>query len=118
MAIEVKNEMGKISVDDEVISTIAGISAMESYGIVGMAGKNARDGLFELLRKDYMSKGVNVDSNGEEMNIDLHVVLQFGVKISVVAANIMEHVKFAVENLCGVKVNKVNVLVQGIRVER
>lgn len=118
MAIDINNELGKISIEDDVIATIAGIAAMESYGIVGMASKNARDGLFELLRWDYMSKGVNVYNEHEEINIDLHVILQFGVKISVVASNIMERVKFQVESQTGIKVNKVNVLVQGIRVDK
>lgn len=118
MAINVNNEMGKISIEENVIATIAGIAAMETYGIVGMASKNAKDGLFELLRMDHMSRGVSVYSTGDVMNIDLHVILQFGVRISTVCANIMESVKFAVENFTGIKVNKVNVLVQGIRVER
>ncbi|NLM06329.1 MAG: Asp23/Gls24 family envelope stress response protein [Tissierellia bacterium] len=116
--IKIENDLGKIVIDNNVISTIAGLSAMESYGIVGMASKNAKDGLFELLKWDYMSKGVNVNSDNDNLTIDLHVILEFGVKISVVASNIMDKVKFSVENLTGLKVDKVNVLVQGIRVEK
>lgn len=116
--IKKENDLGKIVIDNNVISTIAGLSAMESYGIVGMASKNAKDGLFELLKWDYMSKGVNVNSENDTVTIDLHVILEFGVKISVVASNIMDNVKFSVENLTGLRVDKVNVLVQGIRVEK
>lgn len=113
-----KNEFGYIDIDDNVIATIAGLSAMESYGIVGMANRNATDGFFELLKKDNLSKGVKILSKNNEVSIDLHVILQYGIKISVVAENIIEKVKFNVENLTGLKVNKVDVYVQGIRVEK
>lgn len=113
-----KNQFGNIDIDDNVIATIAGLSAMESYGIVGMASKNATDGFFELLKGENLAKGVKVYTEKNEVVIDLHVILQYGIKISVVAENIIEKVKFNVENLTGLKVRKVNVYVQGIRVEK
>ena len=118
MPARTNNEHGYINIDDNVIATIAGLSAMESYGIVGMASKNASDGFFELLKWDNLSKGVKIYSEKDEISIDLHVILEYGMRISVVAENIIEKVKFNVENLTGLKVNKVNVYVQGIRVEK
>ena len=91
---------------------------MESYGIVGMASKNATDGFFEMLKWENMSKGVKVYTNGDEVEIDLHVIFQYGMRISIVAENIIEKVKFNVENLTGLTVKKVNIYVQGIRVEK
>ncbi len=116
MPIEKVNEYGSIKIDDHVISTIAGISAMESYGIVGMAAKDATDGLFELIRWDNLSKGVKVSVEDSQIDIDLHVILEYGVKISVVAENIIDRVKFNLENLTGLKINNVNIHVEGIRV--
>ncbi|MBC8590467.1 Asp23/Gls24 family envelope stress response protein [Wansuia hejianensis] len=118
MPAKTNTELGTISIDDSVIATLAGISAMESYGIVGMASKNATDGLFELLKWDYLSKGVKVYSKDNALSIDLHVILEYGVKISVVAENIIDRVKFSVENLTGHKIEKINVYVQGIRVQK
>jgi uncharacterized alkaline shock family protein YloU len=118
MPVKNQTQIGNIIIDDNVIAKIAGISAMESYGIVGMASKNAKDGLFELLKSDYLVKGIKVHSNDDILNIDLHVILEYGVKISVVANNIIERVKFNVEELTGYKVNQINVHVQGIRVEK
>ena len=109
---------GFIRIDENVIARLAGISAMESYGIVGMASKNATDGLFELLRWDNLTKGIKVYSKDDTLTIDLHVILEYGVKISVVAKNIIDRVKFNVENLTGMTVDKINVHVQGIRVEK
>ncbi len=116
MPAKTNTDLGTISIDDNVIATIAGVSAMESYGIVGMASKNATDGLFELLKWDSLTKGIKVYSKDNILAIDLHVILEYGVKISVVADNIIERVKFNVEKLTGQKVNQINVFVQGIRV--
>ncbi|CCQ93645.1 conserved hypothetical protein [[Clostridium] ultunense Esp] len=118
MPARTKNEYGYIDIDDNVIATIAGLSAMESYGIVGMASKNATDGFFELLKRENLSKGIKVHIDKDQILIDLHVILQYGIRISVVAENIIEKVKFNVENLTGLKVKKINVYVQGIRVEK
>ncbi|WMM26743.1 Asp23/Gls24 family envelope stress response protein [Tissierella sp. MB52-C2] len=116
MSAKTNTEYGAISIDDNVIATLAGISAMESYGIVGMASKNATDGLFELLKSDYLAKGIKVYTKDEKLTIDLHVILEYGVRISVVAENIIERVKFNIESLTGLKIDKINVHVQGIRV--
>lgn len=118
MPARFNGEFGSISVDDNVIATIAGLSAMECYGIVGMASKNATEGFFELLKWENLSKGVKINTEENEVQIDLYVILQYGVRISVVASNIIEKVKYNVENLTGLKVEKINVFVQGVRVQK
>jgi len=118
MAAKINTGLGLISIDENVIATMAGISAMESYGIVGMASKNATDGLFELLKSDYLSKGIKVYTKDEMLIIDLHVILEYGVKISVVAENIIDRVRFSIEKLTDLKVGHINIYVQGIRVQK
>jgi len=118
MSIKVVNESGIITIDDQLIATIAGIAAMECYGIVGMASKNATEGFFELLKKDQLTKGIKVTTIDDKINIDLYTVLQYGVKVSVVAENIISKVKYSVETFIGVDVEKVNIFVQGIRVQK
>ena len=93
MPIKFKTDLGTIKIDDNVIATIAGLSAMESYGIVGMASKNAADGFFELLKWDHFTKGISVVSKEEKLNIDLHIIVEYGVQISVVSKNIKDIVK-------------------------
>ena len=118
MTAKITTDLGKITIDDNVIANIAGISAMENYGIVGMASKNAADGLIELLKSDYLTKGIKVSTKDDVLVIDLHVVLEYGVRISVVAENIIDRVKFSVEKHTGLTVGKINGNVQGIRVEK
>lgn len=115
---KISNELGTIIIDDHVLASIAGASAMECYGLVGMAAKSAAGGLVELLKREQSSKGVKVQTDDDTIIIDLFVIVEFGTRISVVANNIIEKVKYNIENLTGMTVKKVNITVQGVRVEK
>ncbi len=117
MAANIKTDIGTIILENSVIANIAGISAMESYGIVGMASKSPTEGIFELLKFENLSKGIKVSTENNMINIQLHVILEYGVKISTVGENIIERVKFNVENLTGLEVNNIEIIVEGIRTE-
>lgn len=118
MSIKMYNECGNITIDDQVFATIAGLAAMECYGVVGMASRNATEGIFEILKRDQLTKGIKVTSIEDKLNIDLYTVLQYGVKISVVAENVISRVKYSIETYSGVEVNNVNIFVQGVRVQK
>lgn len=118
MPAKLTNEYGDINIEDSVLASIAGIAAIECYGLVGMASKGAAEGLVELLKREHLSKGVKVQTDGEKITIDLFVIIQFGISISTVATNIIEKVKYAVEKTTGLHVEKVNVNVQGVRVQK
>jgi uncharacterized alkaline shock family protein YloU len=107
---------GKIEVSPRAIAHLASRAAQRSYGVVGLASRHARPGLAELLRREEISKGVDVSFDNGQVVVDLYVVLEYGVRISEVARNIMSNVKFALESSLGVPVVHVNVNVQGIRV--
>ncbi|NLK93804.1 MAG: Asp23/Gls24 family envelope stress response protein [Clostridiales bacterium] len=111
------NENGDINYSDEVIGKIVGLSTMECYGVVGMVSKNAGDGFWELIRVENLSKGVKI-SLGEEnkLNIELFVMVEYGTKISVIANNIIQKVRYSVENFTGLKVSSISVNVQAVRV--
>lgn len=117
MSTKIVNEMGTISISAEVLSTIAGSVANEAYGIVGMSSKNSKGGLINILKRENLSKGVEVKINGEEIEIDLYVIIQFGTKISVVAKNTIDTVKYNVETQTGLKVANVNLNIEGIKVQ-
>lgn len=111
-------QTGKIEVSPKAISHLASRAAQRSYGVVGLASKNARPGLAELLRRDELSKGVEVSFHDGRVVVNLFVILEYGTRISEVARNIMSSVKFALESSLGVEVIQVNVTVQGIRVSK
>ncbi|MFL8887313.1 Asp23/Gls24 family envelope stress response protein [Helcococcus kunzii] len=116
MSATITNKFGKIVIDKKVIAALAAESAQESYGIVGLAIQNTTDGIFELLGVENRSKGVKVTIHNDIVDIDLIVIMEYGVRISVVADNIIEKVKYSIEKNTHLKVNSVNIIVQGIRI--
>ncbi len=115
MTIKIVNTLGDILIDENVIGKLAGVSAMECYGLVGMVSKNATSGLVKLLKNEKLNKGVEIKAYEEGIIIDLYVIIQFGTKISVVAENIIEQVKFNVEKQTGLEVKKVNLNIEGVK---
>jgi uncharacterized alkaline shock family protein YloU len=117
MPLQLVSENGKIDVADQVIAVIAGSAALDCYGLVGMASrKGLKDGIAELLGRENLSRGVEVRREGELLHLDLYVIVSYGTKISEVAHNIQSKVKYVLEEVVGLKVDLVNVYVQGVRV--
>ena len=108
--------LGKVEVSPKAIAHLASRAAQRSYGVVGLAPRNARPGWAELLRREEAYKGVEVSFPDGKVCIDLYVVIEYGTRISEVARNIMSGVKFAVESALGVAGVQVNINVQDIRV--
>jgi uncharacterized alkaline shock family protein YloU len=107
--------MGKIEVAPRAIATIAAHAVGQSYGVVGMAPHTLREGVAQVLRQADAHRGVEVHIGDEEIAIDLYVVLEYGTRISEVARNIQENVRYAVEQALGMPIGRVNVRVQGLR---
>lgn len=110
------DRIGKIEVSPRAIAHLASRAAQSSYGVVGLATRHSRPGWAELLRLEEAYKGVDVKFPDNRVLIELYVVIEYGVRISEVARNIMSNVKFAVESALDVSVVQVNVNVQDIRV--
>ena len=109
--------MGNIFVDNDVIAQYAGSVAMECFGIVGMAGVNVKDGLVRLLKMDSMTRGITVSLNiNNKLNLDFHVIVAYGVSVMAVADNLVDNVKYKVEEFTGLKSNTINLIVEGVRV--
>ena len=117
MAAEMSTSLGKISITDELIASIAGYAAVENVGIVGMNAKKASDSFIELFGKDNMRRGVKVTMvSPDVMDIDLYVTLEYGVSLPAVAQNAKSNVKYRVEEMTGLTVHSINVHVENIRV--
>ncbi|MCI6165273.1 MAG: Asp23/Gls24 family envelope stress response protein [Lachnospira sp.] len=110
-------ELGTISIDSEVIAQYAGSTAVECFGIVGMAAVSMKDGLVKLLKGDSLTRGIHVNIDEDNMiEIDFHVIVSYGVSITAVADNLIENVKYKVSEFTGLKIKKVNIYVEGVRV--
>lgn len=116
MKCRIYNKLGEVLIDTEVIARYAGSVAIECFGIVGMAAISMKDGLVKLLKKNSLTHGVNVTVDNNRITIDFHVIVVYGVSISAVADNLIENVKYKVEQFTGAPVEKNNIYVEGVRV--
>ncbi len=112
---EMQAERGKIEVSPHVVARVASAELMETYGIVGLTNKNVFHSFADLLTKDKASKGVEVQMTPDGALLDLYVVVQYGTRISEVAAGAISRLKYALEEKLGVPVKAINVHIQGVR---
>lgn len=108
-----QSDVGALKISEDVVAVIAGVAAAEVKGVTGMSGGIVGD-ISEILGKKNLSKGVKVDIGGKETSINMHVVVEYGVRIPEVAQKVQEKVKRAVEDMTGLKVREVNIHIQGV----
>ncbi len=114
---EVENGTEGIKISSDVIAVIAGVAVSEVPGVFGMAGGFA-GGITEVLKgKKNLAKGIKVDTTDNKAKIDVNIIVEYGARIPDVAFEIQNRVKTAVENMTGLKVEEVNVHVQGVNTE-
>lgn len=112
----INNKLGEIQIGPDVIAMYAGTTAVECFGIVGMAAVSMKDGLVKLLKRESLTHGINVNIQDNHITIDFHVIVAYGISISAVADNLIENVKYKVEEFTGMEVEKINIYVEGVRV--
>lgn len=112
----INNKLGEIQVSPDVIAMYAGTTAVECFGIVGMAAVSMKDGLVKLLKRESLTHGINVSIEDNRITIDFHVIVAYGISISAVSDNLIENVKYKVEEFTGMTVEKINIFVEGVRV--
>lgn len=113
---KMNTDMGEIIIDRDVLAKYAGTATTDCIGIVGMAAVNMKDGVTKLLKKENAGRGVNIVINDNCVKIELHVIVAYGVSIRAVAQNVLESVRYKVEEFTGLKVEKINVIVDGVRI--
>ncbi|MCI8294253.1 MAG: Asp23/Gls24 family envelope stress response protein [Hespellia sp.] len=110
-------DLGIITIHSEVIAKYAGSVAVECFGIVGMAAVSMKDGLVRLLKKESLTHGIQVEISEENsITLNFHVIVSYGVNILSVSDNLMSNVKYKVEEFTGMKVDTINIFVEGVRV--
>ncbi len=117
MRSKLNSDLGDIYIENTVIAKCAGNIAIECFGIVGMATVSVADGIVKLVKRDNLAKGINVEvDENNNVTLNFHVIVAYGVSISAVADNLISNVKYQVEEITGLKVKKINIYVEGVRV--
>ena len=115
--IQHKNEKGSVTVNAGVYTDIAGTAATNCFGVKGMAARSVTDGVYHLLRKESMSKGVRVIFHEDNtISIDLHIMVDHGVNLTAVGASIISEVRYIVTKCTGTEVRAVNVYIDSMMI--
>jgi len=112
---EEKTTLGSIHISPNAVATIAYHATLQSYGVVGLAPKNLAEGLTQSITKE-PTRGVSVHFSGEDIDIDIHIIVEYGTRITSVANSVANAVRFQVEKALGMPVHDVNVHIQGLHV--
>jgi uncharacterized alkaline shock family protein YloU len=112
---EETTSLGGIHISPNAVAAIAYNAVLESYGVVGLAPKNLADGIVKTMTRD-SSRGITVGYNGEDIDIEVHIIVEYGTRISSVAESVKNTIRFHVEKALGLKVNSISVHVAGLRI--
>jgi uncharacterized alkaline shock family protein YloU len=107
--------LGGIHISPNAVATIAYYATLESYGVVGLAPKNLTDGIVSTITRE-PSHGITVRYKGEDIDIDINVIVEYGTRINSVAQSVGNTVRFHVEKALGLRIKSVNVHVAGLRI--
>lgn len=108
-------ECGRLVYSEEAIANIVGKNTMEVAGVVGMAIRNPKEGLISLLKKENMKQGVSVSAVDDKLNIEIAVIVLYGVVITEIGKNIIDRIKYDIEAYTGLNVGNITVNVVGVQ---
>ena len=112
-----ENKNGSVNVSTSVYTDIVGTAASNCFGVKGMAARSVTDGVYHLLRKEAVGKGVKVQFHEDNsISIDLHIVVDNGVNLNAVGASIISEVKYVVTSTTGTEVRAVNVYIDSMMI--
>ena len=115
MKANIQTDHGEVVIDTDVIAKYAGAVAVECFGVVGMATTNMMEGISSLLKKENLSQGISVSVEEGKLSLDFHIIVAYGVSISAVSENLIENVRYQVEEHTGLTVENIEVYVEGVR---
>jgi len=106
-------DLGIIRINNEAISTIAAVTAMEVRGVHKMGGGITRK-MYELFMRKPSTKGVRIQMKNGEVKMSVSIIVEYGVDIPHVADEVQDSVKKAVEKMSGLVLSEVDVVVEGV----
>ncbi len=114
--ISYETRTGTICFTENFLCKLIGHAVTSCFGVVGMMPNTNRQRLFGLVSKEQaMDTGIKVKGNADEIDVEIHIMVTYGMNITAIAESITEKVKYIVEGSTGITVNKVTVMVDGIK---
>jgi uncharacterized alkaline shock family protein YloU len=106
------SELGRVSITDDAVAQVVGLTASECYGVVAMSAPRR---IARLLSRDPTTRGIEVSGNGRTLIVSLHVVVEHGLNLAEVAATVRNRVAYEVERMTGLDVASVEVHIEDVK---
>lgn len=117
MTGKMETNLGKVVVSEEAIAKMAGYVATSCYGVVGMLYHGKVDGLTSFFKRDKTSKGIKVERTDDSIVIEMHIMVEYGINMTVIAESISQNVKYQLLENAGIEISEVRVFIDGVRCE-
>lgn len=111
------NKLEQLHISNDILAELAGLAALQCYGVVGMVNPNLASGAARLLGRSKLKKGVRVTNDSEGVKVELFVVLEYGTNLNEVANNLIERVKYEIQKHAGIIVSSVDIHIQNLKVQ-
>ena len=109
-----ESDQGSIRISEDVVASIAALSASETKGVSGLYSSLTSD-IVGFISKKNLSKGVRIELGDDDtVKVEIGFLALFGYNICDVAKEVQEHVKASVESMTGLRVVEINVHVGGV----
>lgn len=115
MTLKMKTNSGDLIIDDDVLSTVIGAAATESFGVVGMVNKTIQSAANEVLGRPDFAKGINIKHDGDLLVVDVHIIVSVGSKLPEVAKTVKKQISYALEKQLGIMIKKINIYIDGVK---
>ena len=115
--LQIETNRGSIYYSDVVIKNIIALSTMECDGVIGMSSRNVKEGVTESL-KNGIKNGVKINYEDEKVNVEVFVIVKYGIKISSIANEIIKKIKYNVEDYLSITIKSITVNIQGVKIDR
>jgi uncharacterized alkaline shock family protein YloU len=114
-----KSERGSTTIQDGVVSKVAGVAAQEVDGVrMGGSTSQSADSLLGSITGGSSggsaSRGVSVEVGELEAAVDLAMTVEYGRSIHQIAEAVRNNVIRRVEDLVGLRVAEVNISVEDV----
>lgn len=111
--LEVRTPIGRIHYSEECIRNIVALVTLECNGVVGLANRDFKDNIEDVLKSN-LSSGVKINLAEDRLNIHVFIVVKYGIKVSIIANDVIQKIKNSIEKFLGIKLNSIVVNIQGV----
>ena len=114
--IAYETRLGKVEISEDYLEKLIGNEVTSCFGVVGMVPRRVKQKIYNRFSKsDMVDTGVIVSGDGDNLSVEIHIVVTYGININAIAVSITEKVKYVVKEATGITVNKVVVKIDGIK---